>query len=211
VLPQDAGFLYETGIRFDGKNLPIEGTNETLGTLHFDDATGATLQIGWWFVAPRLQLHQVFVARRPRQRQQRWNPIHLRFRRTQILTVGLRGLRPHRTGVCCLNPSIGKAVITNVCSAFIPLQANASAQQLLAPICDHRPAPFSSRLELQRYSLPRVVSLDLQRHAVSWARRRDESLKIWQMIDHSRSEGSDHVTRASPFESNLCPGAAARE
>lgn len=46
-----AGFIYETGIRFDGKNLPIEGTNETLGTLHFDDASGATLQLGWWFVA----------------------------------------------------------------------------------------------------------------------------------------------------------------
>jgi len=47
-----AGLIYETGIKFDGKNLPVEGyPGATLGTVNFDDAVGATVQLGWWFLA----------------------------------------------------------------------------------------------------------------------------------------------------------------
>lgn len=47
-----AGMIYETGIKFDGKNLPVEGyPGATLGTVNFDDAVGATVQLGWWFLA----------------------------------------------------------------------------------------------------------------------------------------------------------------
>lgn len=47
-----AGLIYETGIRFDGKNLPVANApGETLGTFDFNDALGGTVQVGWWFVA----------------------------------------------------------------------------------------------------------------------------------------------------------------
>jgi hypothetical protein len=48
-----AGMIYETGIRFDGKNLPVENAppGTTLGTFDFNDALGATVQVGWWFLA----------------------------------------------------------------------------------------------------------------------------------------------------------------
>ncbi len=47
-----AGLIYETGIKFDGKNLPVENMpGATLGKVDFDDAVGGTVQLGWWFVA----------------------------------------------------------------------------------------------------------------------------------------------------------------
>ncbi|HZR34697.1 MAG TPA: hypothetical protein VFA75_04930, partial [Nevskia sp.] len=46
------GVIYETGIKFDGKNLPVENVpGATLGKVDFDDALGGTVQLGWWFVA----------------------------------------------------------------------------------------------------------------------------------------------------------------
>src|SRR5581483_8187975 len=46
------GVIYETGIKFDGKNLPVENVpGATLGKVDFDDSLGGTVKLGWWFVA----------------------------------------------------------------------------------------------------------------------------------------------------------------